>query len=103
MLPSGNKRLFVGVVPTHQAVLPGHRGVGSRRGRIHACRLGSGGKVIGFISGSGAGTVGAANLTRYRGSVRPVGATMEDWINAGSGSIWTQAVKSVVIKWDGGY
>ena len=55
------------------------------------------------ISGSGAGTVGAANLTRYRGSVRPVGATMEDWINAGSGSIWTQAVKSVVIKWDGGY
>ena len=36
-------------------------------------------------------------------SVRPVGATMEDWISAGSGSIWTQAVKSVVIKWDGGY
>ena len=36
-------------------------------------------------------------------SVRPVGATMEDWINAGSGSIWTQAVKSVVIKWDGRY
>ncbi len=36
-------------------------------------------------------------------SVRPVGATMEDWINAGSGSIWTQAVKSVVIKWDGDY
>lgn len=32
-----------------------------------------------------------------------VGATMEDWINAGSGSIWTQAVKSVVVKWDGGY
>ena len=36
-------------------------------------------------------------------SVRPVGATMEEWINAGSDSIWTQAVKSVVIKWDGGY
>mgnify|MGYP003200203507 CR=1 FL=1 len=36
-------------------------------------------------------------------SVRPVGATMEDWINAGSGSIWTQAVKSVVVKWDRGY
>jgi hypothetical protein len=32
-----------------------------------------------------------------------VGATMEDWINADSGSIWTQAVKSVVVKWDGGY
>ena len=36
-------------------------------------------------------------------SVRPVGAPMEAWINAGSSSIWTQAVKSVVIKWDGGY
>ena len=36
-------------------------------------------------------------------SVRPVGATTEDWINAGSGSIWTQAVKSVIIKWDGDY
>ena len=34
-------------------------------------------------------------------SVRPVSGTMEDWINAGSSSIWTQAVKSVVIKWDG--
>ena len=34
-------------------------------------------------------------------SVRPVGASMEAWINAGSSSIWTQAVKSVVIKWDG--
>lgn len=35
-------------------------------------------------------------------SVRPVGATMEDWINAGSSSIWAPAVKSVVMKWDGG-
>ena len=35
--------------------------------------------------------------------VRPVGAPIEAWINAGSGSIWIQAVKSVVIKWDGGY
>lgn len=34
-------------------------------------------------------------------SVRPVGGTMDDWINAGSSSVWTQAVKSVVIKWDG--
>ncbi len=25
---------------------------------------------------------------------------MEDWINADSGSIWTQAVKSVVVKWE---
>ena len=36
-------------------------------------------------------------------SVRPVDATMEEWINEGSSSIWTQAVKSVVIRWDGGY
>ena len=34
-------------------------------------------------------------------SVYPIGGTMADWVNAGSGSIWTQAVKSVVIKWDG--
>ena len=31
-------------------------------------------------------------------SVRPVGAPIESWINAGSSSIWTQAVKSVVFK-----
>ena len=31
-------------------------------------------------------------------SVRPVDATMEDWINAGSDSVWTQAVKSVVVQ-----
>lgn len=36
-------------------------------------------------------------------SVRPVGATVEDWINAGSNSVLIQAVKSVVIKWDGAY
>ena len=34
-------------------------------------------------------------------SVRPVGAPIEAWINAGSGSIWTKAVRSVVLKWDG--
>ena len=34
-------------------------------------------------------------------SVRPIGRTMDDWISAGSNSVWTQAVKSVVIKWDG--
>lgn len=34
-------------------------------------------------------------------SVRPVGGTMDDWISTGSNSVWTQAVKSVVIKWDG--
>ena len=35
-------------------------------------------------------------------SVRPVNATTEDWINAGPSSVWTQAVKSVAIKWTGG-
>lgn len=34
-------------------------------------------------------------------SVRPVGATTQDWIDAGSESVWTKAVKSVVVKWDG--
>lgn len=32
-------------------------------------------------------------------SVYPVGGTMRDWINAGPNSIWTMAVKSVVVKW----
>ena len=35
-------------------------------------------------------------------SIKPVGASMSDWIEAGSNSIWTQTLKSVVIKWDGG-
>ena len=34
-------------------------------------------------------------------SVYPIGGTMEDWVNTGASSIWTQAVKSVMIKWDG--
>ena len=34
-------------------------------------------------------------------SVRPVGGSIQDWIDAGSSSVWTQAVKSVVVKWDG--
>ena len=34
-------------------------------------------------------------------SVYPIGGTLEDWHNAGSSSIWTTAVKSTVIKWDG--
>ena len=36
-------------------------------------------------------------------SVRPVGASMDDWINGGSNSIWTQTIRSMVIRWDGGY
>jgi len=34
-------------------------------------------------------------------SVRPRGGTIEDWVKAGSSSIWTNAIKLVVIKWDG--
>lgn len=32
-------------------------------------------------------------------SVFPVGDTLEDWHNVGSSSVWTRAIKSVVIKW----
>ncbi|MBC8533605.1 RHS repeat-associated core domain-containing protein [Yeguia hominis] len=35
-------------------------------------------------------------------SVHPIGGTLEEWHNAGSSSVWTTAVKSVVVKWDGG-
>ena len=36
-------------------------------------------------------------------TVLPRGATVETWTKMGSNSIWTRAVKSVVVKWDGGY
>ena len=36
-------------------------------------------------------------------TVLPVGVPLQTWIEAGSNSIWTRAVKSVVVKWDGGY
>ena len=35
-------------------------------------------------------------------SVKPIGGTIAEWRNAGSSSVWTQAIKSVVVKWDGG-
>ena len=34
-------------------------------------------------------------------SVRPVGASVQAWIDAEPSSVWTLAVKTVVIKWDG--
>ena len=34
-------------------------------------------------------------------SVYPVEGTMADWVGAGPSSVWTYAVKSVVVKWDG--
>jgi len=34
-------------------------------------------------------------------SVYPVGGTIAQWRSLGASSIWTQAIKSVVIKWDG--
>ena len=34
-------------------------------------------------------------------SVKPIGGSVEDWIIAGPTSVWTKAVKAVVIKWDG--
>ena len=47
------------------------------------------------------GVVYAVRDNALHVSVRPIGGTMDDWINAGSSSVWTQAVKSVVVKWDG--
>ena len=35
-------------------------------------------------------------------SVKPIGGTIAEWRNAGSSSVWTQAIKSVVVRWDGG-
>ena len=32
-------------------------------------------------------------------SVYPIGGTIKDWHNAGPSSIWTQTLKSIVIKW----
>ena len=34
-------------------------------------------------------------------SIYPTGSTIKGWYNAGSSSIWTQTLKSIVIKWDG--
>jgi hypothetical protein len=45
------------------------------------------------------GLVVAIKDTATHVSVRPIGGTMQEWINFGSSSIWTMAVKSVVIKW----
>ena len=62
-------------------------------------------------AGAAATTIEALNATGvvyavYDGaghvSVHPVGGTLEDWHNAGSSSVWTTAVKSVVVKWNGG-
>ena len=50
---------------------------------------------------NGTGIVYAVQDGATHVSVYPVGGTMSDWVSAGSSSIWTQAVKSVIIKWDG--
>jgi len=34
-------------------------------------------------------------------SVYPIGGSMRNWIDQGANSIWTQTVKSKVVKWDG--
>ena len=34
-------------------------------------------------------------------SIYPVVGTMIGWVNTGSNSVWTRAVKNVVIKWKG--
>ena len=35
-------------------------------------------------------------------SVYPIGASVKQWSEAGSMSLWTQTLKSIVVKWDGG-
>ena len=35
-------------------------------------------------------------------SIYPVGATVKQWYDAGSASIWTQTLKAIVVKRDGG-
>jgi len=61
--------------------------------------------------GAAVTTIGALNATGLvqatrdgvtHVSVTPVGVSVQDWIDAGNSSIWTAAVKSVVVKWDGG-
>ena len=47
------------------------------------------------------GVVYAVYDGRTHVSVFPIGGTLEDWYKAGSSSVWTTAVKSVVIKWKG--
>lgn len=56
-------------------------------------------------------TIGALNATEVVSaiqntpthvSVTPIGGTIKEWNDVGSNSILAQAVKSVVVKWDGG-
>jgi hypothetical protein len=56
--------------------------------------------TIGTLNATGIVTAVQDSPTHV--SVRPVGATIKDWRDAGSSSIWTAAIKSKVIKWDGG-
>ena len=60
---------------------------------------------------AGVTTIDAINSTgvlyavrdgEYHVSVYPVNATIGDWYLAGTESVWTKALQSVVIKWDGG-
>ena len=33
-------------------------------------------------------------------SVKPVGASVKEWMNAGYDSVWTKALQSVIIGWE---
>ena len=56
--------------------------------------------TIGALNATG--VVSAVQDSPTHVSVRPIGGTIKEWNEEGSSSIWTQAVKSVVVKWDGG-
>jgi len=69
------------------------------------------GQGINAVAGAAMTTIEALNATGVvyavkdgagHVSVHHIGGTLEDWHNAGSSSVWTQAVKSVVVKWDWG-
>lgn len=34
-------------------------------------------------------------------TVKPIGGTIAEWRNQGTSSVWTETIKSLVVKWDG--
>ena len=59
-------------------------------------QLGSAVTTINTINATG--ILYAVQDRPFHVSIKPVGASISDWIEAGSNSIWTQTLKSVVIK-----
>lgn len=62
-------------------------------------RLGAAITTVNSINSTG--VVYAVQDGPFHISVKPVNAPIQEWIDAGPNSVWTNAVKSVVIKWEG--